>query len=457
MTPLDLIVRGGVVVLPNGIERLDVGVAEGRVALLGPELAGPAREEVDAGGLHVLPGMIDAHVHFNEPGRTQWEGWETGTRALAAGGGTCVVDMPLNAHPPTIDGASFELKRESAEATALVDFALWGGLVPGRLERLDELAACGVVGFKAFMANSGINDFRSVDDLTLYEGMARAAALGRMVAVHAESDAITRALAARALDGGRSGVRDYLASRPVVAELEAISRALVLAEDTGCALHVVHVSTGRGVALVAAARARGVDASCETCPHYLVLTEDDVEELGAVAKCAPPLRSPAEGAALWGAIEDGSLPMVASDHSPAPAELKTGTDFFGAWGGISGCQSTLELLLTEGHHGRGLPLAAIAELLSGFVARRFRLPGKGRLEVGADADLALVELDAERVLDTEELLYRHRHSPYVGRRLRGRVRRTIVRGTTVWADGRIVSPPVGRLLTPDARERNHRS
>ena len=394
MTALDLIVRGGSVVLPGAVERLDVGVADGRIAVLEPEVADSGREEVDATGLHVLPGVIDGHVHFNEPGRTHWEGWATGTAALAAGGATCCVDMPLNAHPPTIDAASFDLKRESAEGAALVDFALWGGLVPGRLERLDELAERGVVGFKAFMANSGINDFRRVDDLALWEGMRRAAELGLMVGVHAESDAITRALGARALDAGRSGVRDYVGSRPVVAELQAIARAIVLAEETGCALHVVHVSTGRGVAQVAAARLRGVDVTCETCPHYLVLTEDDMEELGAVAKCAPPLRPAAEVEALWSALEDGTLPMVASDHSPSPAELKIGGDFFGAWGGISGCQSTLALMLSEGHHARGLALERLPELLAGFVARRFGLPGKGRLEVGADADLALVDLDA---------------------------------------------------------------
>ena len=448
MTPLDVIVRGGTVVVPGGPERLDVGIADGRVALLEPEIEGAAGEEVDATGLQVLPGAVDGHVHFNEPGRTHWEGWETGSAALAAGGGTLAVDMPLNAHPPTIDGAAFDLKRESAERAAQVDFALWGGLVPGSVDRLDELAERGVVGFKAFMANSGINDFRSVDDLVLYEGMARAARLGLPVAVHAESDAITRALTARAQDAGRSGVRDYLDSRPAVAELQAIARALVLAEETRCALHVVHVSTGRGVAQVAAARARGVDVTCETCPHYLVLTEDDMEELGAVAKCAPPLRPRAELDALWAAIEDGTLPMVASDHSPSPAELKIGGDFFGAWGGISGVQTTLALMLAEAHHARGLGLERVVELVAGFPAWRLGLPRKGRIEVGADADLALVDLDAAWTLDEGDLLYRHRHSPFVGRRLRGSVVRTVLRGATVWDGGRIVSPPRGRLVTP---------
>jgi allantoinase len=323
--------------------------------------------------------------------------------------------------------------------------------VPGNLDRLEELAACGVVGFKVFMSTSGTDDFPRADDLTLYEGMRRAAALGLPVAVHAESEEITSRLAARAVAAGRTGARDYLASRPAIAEVEAIGRALLLAEETGCALHVVHVSTGRGVALVAAARLRGVDASCETAPHYLVLTEEDVEEIGALAKCAPPLRPAAERDALWAALRAGDLPMVASDHSPAPPSMKRGDDFFRLWGGISGAQSTLPLLLSEGHHRRAVPLPMIAAVVSCYVARRFRLPAKGRLAVGADADLALVDLAAPFTLAAADLRDRHRHSPYLGRAFTGRVVRTILRGTTVFLDGKIVSAPMGRLLTPTSR------
>ncbi len=448
MTEYDTVIRGATLVTSDGMLRADIGIADGLLAAIEPDLAGSAREVIDATGLHVLPGVIDAHVHFNDPGRAHWEGWRTGTRALAAGGGTCVIDMPLNAHPPTLDAASFDQKLQAAEGAAQVDFALWGGLIRGPLDRLDELADRGVVGFKAFMTNSGIHDFPGVEDDVLWEGMKRAARLGKMVAVHAESESITRALAERALNEGRSGVRDFLQSRPVVAELQAIARAIVLAEDTGCSLHIVHVSTGRGVAVVASARARGVDVSCETCPHYLVLTEEDMETLGAVAKCAPPLRAPDEQASLWRVLADGTLPMVASDHSPAPIDLKTGSDFFGAWGGISGCQSTLPLLLTEGYHAGRLPLGRLVDATSGYVARRFELPGKGRLEVGFDADLALVDLDAEWVLEADHLLYRHRHSPYIGRRFRGRVARTLVRGTPVYVDGRPLPDPVGRLIRP---------
>ncbi|GAC1385278.1 MAG: allantoinase [Herpetosiphon sp.] len=451
MSTFDLLIRGGEIVDDGRMWRADIGVAGGRIVEIGPALSGSAHDEIDAGGLKVLPGVIDAHVHFNDPGRADWEGFETGSRAAAMGGTTTFFDMPLNAHPPTVNSEAWEQKCAAAAGRSLVDFALWGGLVPGNLDQLAPLAGLGVIGFKAFMANSGIADFEAVDDLTLYEGMRRAAELGCIVAVHAENDRITGELARRLREAGRVGVRDYLASRPVVAELEAIERALVFAEETGCAVHIVHVSTGRGVRLVQAARERGVDASCETCPHYLVLDEADMETLGAVAKCAPPLRPRAEQDELWQLLSDGHIPIVASDHSPAPATMKQGGNFFQVWGGISGCQTLLSLLLTSGYDARSVPLSLIAAVCAGNVARRFRLPGKGRIAVGADADLLLIDADARGALQSKDLAYRHQHSPFVGMELRGRVRRTVLRGTTVVNDGDVVSAPIGRLVSPQPR------
>jgi allantoinase len=450
MTHYGTIVRGGAVVTPDGATQADIAIDGGTIVAVAPEIEGTARQEIDAIGLHVLPGVVDIHVHFNEPGRGHWEGWATGSAACAAGGTTAVADMPLNAHPPTLDGASFDRKREAAERSSLVDFALWGGLTPDNLDRLDELAARGVIGFKAFMSASGIDDFRAADDATLLAGMSRAAALALPVAVHAENDALTTDLADQAIAAGRTGPRDYARSRPVIAETEAIARALLFAEETGCAIHVVHVSTGRGIAEIAKARARGVDVTAETCPHYLVFDADDLERFGAVAKCAPPLRPRDEVDALWQAIDRDQIQIIASDHSPAPADLKTGDDFFRVWGGISGCQSLLAALLTAGHAERGLSLSAIAELLAVAPARRFRLPGKGRIEPGCDADLVLVALAETFTLDRDDLHYRHRHSPFAGMRFTGKPRRAMVRGQTVALDGDIVGTPRGRLLTPAA-------
>ena len=448
----DLLVRGGLVVTPDGPARLDVGVADGRIVALEPEADGSARDELDASGLHLLPGCLDAHVHLNEPGRTDWEGVGPGTTAMAAGGTTACLEMPLNAHPPTVDAEAFDRKRAAVEREARIDVGLWGGLVPGNVARLAELAERGVVGFKAFMCASGVDDFPRADDETLRAGMREAARLGLPVAVHAEDEELTARLVRRAQAEGRRGMRDFLASRPVAAELEAVGRALALAEETGCSVHVVHVSSGRGVALVAEARARGVDATCETCPHYLVLDEADAERLGAVAKCAPPLRPAGEREALWQALADGDVALVASDHSPSPPELKATDDAFAVWGGIAGAQTLLGLVLEEGLQVRGLAPALLADRLAGAPARRFGLASrKGRIAVGLDADLVLVDLAERPRLRVEDLRSRHRLSPFVGRRLGGRVVHVLVRGTAAVVDGVPTGHALGRLVIPDRR------
>ncbi|MFN8539627.1 MAG: allantoinase AllB [Thermomicrobiales bacterium] len=440
MPHYDLLIRHATLATDPTLPRTDLAASDGQIVAIAPELPGTATTEIDATGLHLFPGVIDAHVHFDEPGRTDWEGFHTGSRAFAVGGGTTYFDMPLNAHPPTIDAASFDAKLAAAQASSLTDFALWGGLVPGNLDHLPELAERGVIGFKAFMSRTGTDDFQAADDLTLYEGMARAATLGRLVAVHAENDHLTAALAQRAIAAGRTGVRDYLDSRPAIAELEAITRAITFAEDTGCALHIVHVSTGRGVTLVAAAQAHGIDVTCETCAHYLVFTEEDVERLGAVAKCAPPLRPQAEQDALWSHIATGTLPIITSDHSPAPPSMKEGDNFFTIWGGISGCQSTLPALLTAApSHDISLP--AIAALTATNVARRFALPHKGTLTPGHDADLALIDLTHTSTLQPTDLHYRHQMSPYINRQFHARTTCTILRAQVITHNGKIVAQP----------------
>jgi allantoinase len=446
--PSDLIIRGGLIVRVDSAEIGDLVIDGGKIVEAGPSVSGVSRAEIDATGLTIFPGLIDSHVHFNEPGRTEWEGIASGSAALAAGGGTCFFDMPLNSSPPVLDAESFDLKLAAANAKSLTDFGLWGGLVPGNLDRLEELAERGVVGFKAFMSNSGIADFQSVDDLSLYRGMQKAKALGLLVAVHAESESITSALTAEMLAAGRTDIAAYLESRPVVAEAEAIERAILLAEETGCRLHIVHVSTPRGVELVHRAAARSGDVTCETCPHYLVLNRHDIERLGAAAKCAPPLRSLDINEGLWTAMSAGKIRIVASDHSPSPPGMKTSENFFKVWGGIAGVQSTLPILLSRVPQ---LPLPLVGRLIASNVADRFQIAGKGRIDVGMDADLVLVQPNQSFKLNRKDLLDRHKLSPYVGRTFHGVIKKTVVRGSVVFEDGRIVAENGGRLIKPAPR------
>jgi allantoinase len=440
---VDVIIRGGQVVTSDGARRADVAIADERIVAVG-EVADSARHEIDATGLHVFPGVIDPHVHFNEPGRTDWEGVATGSSALAAGGGTLYFDMPLNSSPPVLDGATFDAKVAASSGKAYADFALWGGLTPDNLDKLDELADRGVVGFKAFMCDSGIAEFPAADDYTLYRGMQIAAQRGLVVAVHAENDAITSGLTADARRRGATDIGDYLASRPEFTEVEAIRRAITIAEGAGCKLHVVHVSTHAGAWAVR--RSQGhQDVTFETCPHYLLLTGDDLPALGAAGKCAPPLRPRSDRDHLRQYAYLADVTFVASDHSPAPAAMKTGDNYFDIWGGIAGVQSTLPALLTI---NPPVQLDRVARLTSTAAAERFGIAGKGMVAPQCDADLTLVDLSETYKLRRDELLDRHRLSPYVGRRFRGRVRRTILRGQTVFQDGKIVGEPIGRLVKP---------
>lgn len=442
--PWDLIIRNAEVVAPDGVRVVDIAIDEGRIVDLRAGSSDVADVEIDATGMLAMPGVIDTHVHFNEPGRTDWEGIASGSAALAAGGGTCFFDMPLNSSPPVLDAESFDLKRAAAEASSVTDFGLWGGITPGNLDHLKSLAERGVVGFKAFMCDSGISDFERADDDTLHQGMTIAASLGLPVAVHAEDQTLVARHTAEARAAGGTSVRHYLASRHPIVESLAIHRAASMARDTGCDLHIVHVSSAWGVQDVSKFRAAGVRITCETCPHYLFLDERDVERLGALAKCAPPLRGEGGVANLWKCLLGGQIDFIASDHSPAPPAMKTSADFFEVWGGIAGVQSTLALLLSDDRLDP--PLAA--RLTATAPAVRYGISGKGQLAIGYDADLALVDPQARWTLEKAHLLDRHRASPYVGRPMRARVRMTFVRGQVAF-DGERINPLCrGRLVRP---------
>jgi allantoinase len=394
-----VIVRGGTVVTERAVELADVAIENGIITEVGPNLPG-GDEEIDATGLHVFPGGIDSHVHFNEPGRTDWEDIAHGTAALAAGGYTCFVDMPLNSLPVTTTVEAFDLKLAAMRRSARVDFGLWGGLVPGNLEQLAPLVERGAVGFKAFMCPSGIDEFQACDERTLREGMRRIAELDSILLVHAEDPSLL---------GEPRGptAEDFIESRPPEAEVSAIGTCVGLAHETGCRVHIVHVSTAAGADLL------GGEVSGETCPHYLLYTDKDLDRLGEMGKCAPPFRSERMKV----------MPIVVSDHSPSPPALKQGGDFREIWGGISGCQSTRQLLLAM-----ELELSTVAAVTSTNIARRFRIANKGDIAPGYDADLWLVDLGWEGVVRRHDLLYKNPFSAHEGQKIRGKTVRTLVRG-----------------------------
>ena len=440
MTTYDLIIRNGKIVTADSIVQGDIAITDGKIKEVGQSIQGSADRVIDAEGLHVLPGLIDTHVHFNEPGRTEWEGIATGSRSLAAGGATSFFDMPLNSTPPTINKENLDLKKACADEKSVVNPYFWGGLVPENIEDLKELHENGVIGFKAFMSPSGIADFNHVDDETIFKGMKEIASLGSLLAVHAESTVICDQLAAEKQKQGKTTARDFVESRPIISEIEAVRRIISYAEATGCKVHVVHASSKKVVDVIQAAKERGVDITVETCGHYLALTVKDLEEKGGLAKCCPPLRDEDEVEDLWAAVANGEINVIASDHSPAPASMKTITDnYFEGWGGISGAQSTLNIMLTEGYFKRNLPLEKIVALTATNPAKLFGIESKGTIAEGYDADIAIVNLEESFELKNEDLFYRHQHSPYVGMTFNGKVKMTIVNGEVVFENGVITA------------------
>jgi allantoinase len=439
----DLVIRGATVIADGAYAR-DILISDGRVAGLVEPGASAAGLEIDATGLIALPGVVDAHVHFNDPGRTEWEGWTHGSRAAAAGGVTTVIDMPLNSLPPVVDGAAFDLKRAAGERSSIVDFALWGGLVGSDAVPLRELASRGAVGVKAFLCDSGVPEFPAIADDDL-EGAIRAATSARLiVALHAEDEGLVREATARVHAAGRTDAGAWLASRPPLAEIRAVARACAAAKGTGARVHIVHLSAVDALGAIGVARAAGTDISVETCGHYLVFDEADVLVHGPLLKCAPPIRERANRDALWDAVSGGRIDLIASDHSPCSADLKTRgrDDIFAAWGGVAGVQSLLPAVFSEAtHRARGVldPRAIagfIAWRLAAKPADRFGLsPRKGRIATGSDADIVLFDPSREWTLDQAAVQTRSGLTPYAGRSFTGAVVRTLVRGTTVYLDG----------------------
>lgn len=419
----DLVVRAASAFVEGGFRPAEIGIRDGRIAAIA---SGPLEGDLQvtlADDEVLIPGIVDTHVHVNEPGRTEWEGFATATRAAAAGGVTTIIDMPLNSIPATTTPEALYTKR--AVAHVAVDTGFWGGAVPENLGSLKPLHDAGVFGFKAFLAPSGVDEFGHLDAAQLEAALDEIAALGSLLIVHAEDPGV---LDAHANEGGADYHR-FVESRPDEAETTAIQRVIDGVRRTGARAHILHLSSAAALPSLRAARAEGLPITVETCPHYLTIAEEQIPDGGTQFKCCPPIRDGANRDALWQALLDGDIDIVVTDHSPATVELKTrgGGDFQLAWGGIAGLQLGLAAVWTEASR-RGIPLDRVLGWMSRGPADLVGLGRKGRIAVGADADLVAFAPDAVFTVRKEELLHKNPVSAYDGRELRGAVRRTWVRG-----------------------------
>jgi allantoinase len=438
---LDLVVHARRLVSSAGEVSRTVGVKDGRVVELAPhspDLSAAVVLEL-ADDEVLLPGLVDSHVHVNEPGRTDWEGFASATRAAAAGGVTTIVDMPLNSIPPTTDVAALEVKRKTARGQAFVDVAFWGGAVPGNLAELRGLHDAGALGFKCFLVDSGVEEFPPLDTDGLEAAMREIRTFDGLLIVHAE-DAGT---IAQRPDPHGPRYSEFLESRPRAAETVAVTQILGLSRATGCRVHVLHVSSSEVLPVLADARRDGVPVTAETCPHYLTIAAEEVPDSATQYKCCPPIREAENRTLLWRGLQDRVLDIVVSDHSPSTPELKCvdSGDFGAAWGGIASLQVALPVVWTAAHE-RGFDLADLCRWMSLGPADLLGLAGKGRIARGCDADFCVFAPEDRFVVDAAALQHRHPFTPYDGRELAGVVRSTWLRGRRVDLE----AEPRGRLL-----------
>ncbi|WP_112469175.1 allantoinase AllB [Streptomyces triticisoli] len=442
MSDAELVLRSTRVITPEGTRPASVAVADGTITAVRPhdaELPAGAHLE-DLGDDVLLPGLVDTHVHVNDPGRTEWEGFWTATRAAAAGGITTLIDMPLNSLPPTTTVGHLRVKQDVARDRAHVDVGFWGGALPGNVEDLRPLHEAGVFGFKAFLSPSGVDEFPHHTPDGLARCLAEISGFGGLLVVHAEDP---HHLAAAPRHGGPR-YADFLASRPRQAEDTAIATLIAQAKRLHARVHVLHLSSGGALPLIAEARAEGVRITVETCPHYLTLTAEEVPDGACAFKCCPPIREAANQDLLWQALADGTVDCVVTDHSPCTADLKT-NDFATAWGGISGLQLSLPAVWTAARE-RGHGLQDVARWMSARTAALVGLDRKGAIEPGRDADFAVFAPEETFTVDPAALQHRNHVTAYAGRTLHGVVRSTWLRGERIVADGEFTEPK-GRLLT----------
>jgi allantoinase len=441
VSDLDLVVRGDRVLTDAGIAALSVGVHAGRVVALESREAGlTARRVISLADDEVLlPGLVDTHVHVNEPGRTDWEGFDTATRAAAAGGVTTIIDMPLNCIPPTVDVEALHAKRCAAVGQSHVDVGFWGGAIPGNVRHLRPLYEAGVFGFKCFLVDSGVQEFPPLDHDGLERAMAELAALDALLIVHAEDGAIVQA----APDCHGPSYAEFLRSRPPLAEQAAIRAVMALAGEHGARVHVLHLSSADGLSDLVQARADGVRASVETCPHYLTLTAEDIPDGQTQFKCCPPIREAANRELLWEGLRASVIDCVVSDHSPCSPGMKLfdDGDFGRAWGGVSSLELGLSLVWTEARE-RGFALTDVVRWMASRPAEIAGIDHKGRIGVGCDADFVVFAPEESFMVDPRRLHQRHAVTPYEGRELSGAVRNSWLRGVEITG-----GDPTGRLLS----------
>ncbi|MDQ1015164.1 allantoinase AllB [Streptomyces afghaniensis] len=443
MSDAELVLRSTRVITPEGTRAASVAVAAGRItAVLPYDAPVPESARLEDLGDHVLlPGLVDTHVHVNDPGRTEWEGFWTATRAAAAGGITTLVDMPLNSLPPTTTVAHLRTKRQVAADKAHIDVGFWGGALPDNVKDLRPLHEAGVFGFKAFLSPSGVDEFPHLEREPLARAMAEIAAFDGLLIVHAEDP--HRLASAPQRPGPRYA--DFLASRPRDAEDTAIGLLIREAKARHARVHILHLSSSDALPMIAEARAEGVRVTVETCPHYLTLTAEEVPDGASEFKCCPPIREAANQDLLWQALADGTVDCVVTDHSPSTADLKT-ADFATAWGGISGLQLSLAAVWTEARE-RGHGLEDVVRWMSTRTSELVGLDDrKGAIAAGRDADFAVLAPDETFTVDPASLQHRNHVTAYAGRTLYGVVKSTWLRGQRIVADGEFTEPK-GRLLT----------
>lgn len=446
---LDTLIRNARLVLRNEVVNAELGIRDGKIAVIADRVEEPARETVDAAGQYVMPGMVDVHMHISEPGRTEWEGYETGSQAMAAGGTTSFVEMPLNTIPATTDVAAMDLKIGAASGQCHVDYALMGGLVPWNFDDLKPMSEAGVAAYKCFVATCGSGkpgDFKNVNDFELYEGMKILAETGDLLVIHCENAALTDGLGKKARAEGKSKVSDYVASRPVFTEVEAVQRVLLIAKETGCRVHIAHNSCPEAVDAILRAIDDGVDASVESCPHYFLLATEELDAIGPRAKCSPPIRDYANQARMWEYLAAGKIGILGSDHSPCTFDLKDKENAFDAWGGLSACQNSVDAMFDAGVKQRGLSPTLLAQVLATNPAERFGLKDKGEIAIGKDADLVFIDPEQSYTVSAEGLYYKNKHSAYEGRKIDCRVTRTVLRGRTIFELGKPFGEADGRLI-----------